>query len=261
MAMNRKLPAALAALCTAILLAATMAAPSSARAQASASDEAVYTYVAQWAVPRSDWPQIEKFYKDAVPTLNKLVADGIIVGWGNARNWIHQEGGFTHASWITATSFANIQKGLAAVRDGVPQPAAFAASKHADELLRSPLYGQKPGASGSGMLWVAHYRVREGQMDEFTQLFETQIKPLFDEQIAAGTILAYSLDFQAVHSGQPGDLAIAYLMPDAAAIDAFQAALAAYQTKHPEIGPALEATMDYGSHRDTIYEVMNFGQK
>ena len=260
--MTRRISPLVAAACAAaLILAAAFARPARAQAQSSAADQAVYTYVAEWAVPRTDWPQIEKFYKDAVPTLNKLVADGTIVGWGNARNWIHEDGGFTHESWVTATSFAGIQKALAAVRDAIPQPAAFAASKHADELLRSPLYGRKPGASGSGMLWVAHYRVREGQMDEFAQLFEAQIKPLFDQQLAAGTILAYSIDFQAVHTTQPGDVAIAYLMPDAAAIDKFQSALAAYQTKNPEIGPAMEATMDYGSHRDMIYEVMNFGQK
>jgi hypothetical protein len=54
---------------------------------------------------------------------------------------------------------------------------------------------------------------------------------------------------------------IVYLMPDAAAIDKFQAALAAYQTKHPDTGPAMEATMDYGAHRDFVYEVIDFAQK
>jgi len=259
--MARRFPAGLAALCAALLVAAAVWSPVRAKAQAAGEEQAVYTYVALWGVPRNQWPQIEKFYKDAVPTLNKLVADGTIVGWGNARNWVHDDSGLTHASWFTATSFANIQKALVAVRDALPQPPAFATSKHEDLMLRSTLHGEKPGASGSGMLWVANYRVREGQMDEFTQLFAAQIKPLFDEQLAAGTILGYSLDFQAVHTGQPGDVSIAYLLPNAAAIDKFQTALAAYQTRNPDVGPALEATMDFGVHRDVVYEVMNFGQK
>ncbi|HVN10238.1 MAG TPA: hypothetical protein VMV61_14775 [Patescibacteria group bacterium] len=244
-----------------LLFVAAMWPPAEAQAPANGGDQPVYTYVALWGVPRTEWAQMEKFYKDAVPTLNKLVADGTLEAWGNARNWVHDDSGMTHASWVTATSFAKIYRALAAIRDGVPQPSAFATSKHEDLMLRSTIYGQKRGASGKGILWAANFRVREGQMDEFTRLYATEIKPLFDEQIAAGTILSYELDFQAVHTGQPGDVTLAYLMPDAAGIDRFQAALADYQTRNPDIGPALQATMDFGVHRDLVYEVMDFGQK
>jgi hypothetical protein len=259
--MTRKIPTGLTALCAALLVASAVWGPAKAKAQANGEEQAVYTYVAFWGVPRPQWPQIEKFYKDAVPTLNKLVADGTLVGWGNARNWVHDDSGMTHASWITAASFAKIQQGLAAVRDALPQPAVFASSKHTDLVLRATIYGAKPAASGSGMLWVANYHVRPDQMDEFSRLFESQVQPLFDEQVAAGTILGYWLNFEAVHTESPGAATIAYLLPDAAAIDKFQAALAAYQIKNPDAGPALEATMDYGVHRDVVYEVMNFGQK
>jgi len=259
--MNRKFPAGTAALGAALLIAAAIWGPAKAKAQAGGGDQAVYTYVALWGVPRPQWGDIEKFYRDAVPTLNKLVADGTILGWGNARNFTHDESGMTHASWITATSFANIHRGLDAVRDALPQPAAFANSKHIDQMLRATIHGEKPGASGSGMLWVAHYRVREGQMDAFTQLFSNEIQPLFDEQMAAGNILGYSLDFQAIHTEETGSVDISYLLPDAAAIDKFQAALEVYQAKHPDAGPAMEAAMDFSVHRDFVYEVMNFGQK
>ncbi len=130
-----------------------------------------------------------------------------------------------------------------------------------DELLRAAIHGQKPGASGAGMLWVARYEVRPDQMEEIARLFVTGIKPLFDEQMAAGTILSYALNYQAVHTGPAGGVSIAYLLPDAAAVDKFQAALAAYEAQHPEIGPSMEATMEYAAHRDSVYEVMNFGQR
>src|SRR5271170_4608065 len=76
-------------------------------------------------------------------------------------------------------------------------------------VLRHP---QHSGASGTGMLWVAQYALRPGQTGEFSQLFDTQIRPLFDEQIAAGTILSYSLSFHAVHTEDPGGATIAYLL-------------------------------------------------
>jgi len=245
--------------CVALLLAAAGGRP--ARAQANVADQAVYTYVALWGVPRAQWGEIEKFYKDARPTLEKLTANGTLAGWGNARVFVHDDTGFTHANWIMATSFADIARALDAVRSAVPQPAAFASSKHVDELLRATIHGGKPGASGTGMLWVARYEVRPDQMEEIRRLFETGIKPLFDEQMAAGTILSYSLNFQAVHTGPEGGVSIAYLLPDAAAIDKFQTALAAYEALHPEIGPSMEATMEYAAHRDSVYEVLSFGQK
>ena len=225
------------------------------------ADQAVYTYVALWDVPRADWADIEKFYKDARPALNKLVASGTIVAYGNARAWVHDSSGFTHANWVTASSFAQMDAALKAIRDALPQPAAFGKSKHVDEVLRSTVHGGKPGASGTGMLWVAQYAVKPGQMDAFSQLFESQLRPLFEEQVAAGTILSYSLNFHAVHEEDPGGVSVVYLLPDAAAIDKFQAALVANEVKNPELGAAMLATMDFASHRDSIFEVLSFGQK
>ena len=258
--MIRQIPQTIALLCAALLIAG--AAWPLARAQAQAGGEQpVYTYVAMWGVPRAQWTQVEKYYKDAEPALKKLVADGTLVGWGNGRLWVHDDSGYTHASWTTATSFADISRAGAAIHAALPLPAAFNTAKHADEFLRSTIHAGKPGISGSGMLWVANYHVRPGQMEEFTRLFEAEIKPLFDEQLATGTVLFYGLNFQAIHTGAPGGATIAYLMPDAAAIDKFQAALAEYGANHPDTGPALEAVLDLAAHRDYVYEVINFAQK
>ena len=229
--------------------------------QATSSDQPVYTYVALWEVPRGDWPAAEKYYKDSTPTLNKLVSSGTLVAWGQARAWVHDSTGFTHMEWFTATSFGDIDATMRALRDVAPLPSAFAKGKHADEVLRSTIHAHKPGASGSAMLWIAEYAVKPDQMDDFTQLFDGQIRPLFDDQMGAGSILSYSLNFQAVHTGNPGRIAIAYMLPNAAAIDKFQAALAADETTHPELGPAILATMQYAEHRDSIFEVLAFGQK
>jgi hypothetical protein len=232
--MTRRIPQTIALLFAALLIAGAGWPLARAQAQAGGGEPAVYTYVALWGVPRPQWGDIEKFYKDAKPTLDKLVADGTLAGWGNARVWVHDESGFTHANWITATSFAKIHHALDAVKSALPSPAAFASAKHVDQLVRSTIYGGKPGAAGSGMLWVADYQVRPGQIDDFMKLFESDIKPLFDQQVAAGTVLSYWLNLSAIHTGPPGGASIVYLMPDAAAIDRFQAALAAYEAEHPD---------------------------
>jgi hypothetical protein len=254
----------LAALLCALTALAVVAGGPHVRAQAQAAadaDQPLYTYVALWDVPRPDWGDIEKFYKDARPTLDKLVKAGTLAGYGNARTWIHDGGGFTHANWITAASFADIYSALETIREAVPQPAAFSKAKHMDEMVRSTIHGGKAGASGTGMLWIAQFSTKPGQMGEFTQLFDSQIRPLFDEQVAAGSILAYWLNFHAVHTGDPGSISLVYLLPNAAAIDKFQAALAANEAKNPELGAAMMATMEFAQHRDTVFEVLSFAQK
>lgn len=259
--MIRRISQATALVCAVLLIAGAAWRPASAQAPAGGGEGAVYTYVAQWAVPRPQWANIEKFFKDAQPALNKLLADGTIVAWGNGRNWVHDDGGWTHANWVTATSFEKIKRALDAIHDAVPQPAAFSTSKHMDQMLRAAVYGAKPKASGTGMLWVATYQVKPDQTEEFGRLFEMDIKPLFEEQIAAGSVLWYSLNFEAIHSGPTNSVSIAYLLPDAAAIDKFQSALESYEARHPDLGSAMQATMDFTAHRDYVFELINFALK
>lgn len=52
---------------------------------AAAQDQGYYTYVSFWAVPRSDWAPFEKQEEASSSTMQKLVADGTIVAWGDRR--------------------------------------------------------------------------------------------------------------------------------------------------------------------------------
>ena len=228
---------------------------------AAASDATAYTYIATWSIPRADSIAAEKYYASIVPVMTKLTDAGTLQGWGHARAFVHDESGVTHLDWFTASSFAGLSKALDAIRAAGPLPPGFGNGKHRDTILHTTVNGRKVGASGTAMLWVAQYELQSGQTDDFSQLFEEEIKPLFEEQMAAGTILSYSLNFEAVHTGSPNQVSIAYLLPDAAAIDKFQAALEGYETKHPRAGAALEAVMNLAAHRDMLFEVLAFGQK
>ncbi|MFI5125465.1 MAG: hypothetical protein ACHQJX_01420, partial [Candidatus Acidiferrales bacterium] len=66
----------------------------------------LYTYVAEWNVPRSLWAGMDKFSQNMVPTLDKLVEDGTLTGYGSANPVVHAEGGPTHEDWMQATSIA-----------------------------------------------------------------------------------------------------------------------------------------------------------
>jgi len=99
---------------------------------AAKSKPPVYTYVATWDVPRAQWGDMVKLDEQDKPLLDKLVADGTLVGYGAYTNLIHQEGEPTHGTWFTATSEGNLLKALEAI---YAQPASVGApvqgaSKH-----------------------------------------------------------------------------------------------------------------------------------
>ena len=60
----------------------------SARAQSDQGKPPAYTYIAQWAVPRAQWQDIVKVDDQERPLMDKLVADGTIIGYGTFANLI-----------------------------------------------------------------------------------------------------------------------------------------------------------------------------
>ena len=84
---------------------------------ATAEKPPVYTYVSEWAVPRSMWADYKKEDDADVDAMKKGVADGTLVAFGSFAVLNHQEGEATHGSWFTATSMANLMKFLEGLRN------------------------------------------------------------------------------------------------------------------------------------------------
>src|SRR5271163_4284281 len=69
---------------------------------------ALYTYVADWNIPREKWADMEKSYASSQKMLDKAIADGTIVGYGNDVALVHQADGITHDDWWSAMSLAGV---------------------------------------------------------------------------------------------------------------------------------------------------------
>jgi len=254
--MLKRIFGGLALVCAFALLAPVFAG-SNARAQSRSGDSPLYTYVAQWGIPRAQWDDAAKARQAGSSVMDGLLADGTITGYGSLEMVVHDESGFTHANWWQATSYAGILKAREAiVPASTGKDSPYNNAKHMDLLLQSVAHGGKAGSSGKGLLWVATYELKEGSGEEFTRLFKAVIQPLFEEQVAAGNVVSYSLDEEVVHSPGPHYVSIAYVLPDGAALDRFRAAQRANREKNPYFGEAFSALTVGKGHSDLFAAVM-----
>jgi hypothetical protein len=237
-----------------------MAALSASPARAQAGDKekpVVYTYVAQWAVPRADWPAYEKGNAAIKQIMDKLVADGTISGYGWFKTLIHQEGAPTHGEWWSAASMANVMKALAVVSapNGANSDALgkiLAESKHWDYLISSREYGFHPGTYENTYLRVGTYKVKAGEGENARKAISSYIVPILEKLLADGAIHFYSIDREVIHTGDPGEVDAVIITNGAEGLDKFYAALEAGGKATPTGPMAFGSTNDSSAHRDIL---------
>jgi len=231
------------------------------RAQAGAQDQGYYTYVSFWTVPRADWATFEQQEKSTEATMRKLVADGTIVAWGTLASRVHQEDGYTHSDFFTATSRANLLKALETVWGSATSPGLVAATKHFDEFHHTIAHGGKSVSDATGYLRVSEWQARPGAEQALQGYVLKEIKPTLDKEVADGTILMYNFDEEDVHAHPPGAFALAIFFPDGAAIDKFFADIAAADKQDPTVGQVLDSLTVAKAHRDTLSRLVAFEHK
>jgi hypothetical protein len=241
-----------------LALMATAAGFFSARAQGGTEEKEkppIYTYVAEWEVARPDWSTFEKYDASQKPVFDKLIADGTIIGYGFFKMAAHTEGSANHGAWWTATSMAGALKVLSVLAtQSVPADIEKiqAASKHFDLILTSRHYAAHSGSFDNGYLRVATYRSKPGQGEATDKVINSYIIPFLDKLMADGSLHSYSVDREAIHSGDPNAVDIAIVTNNADGLDKFMAALEANGKANPTGGPAFGASTESSEHRDFL---------
>jgi hypothetical protein len=225
-----------------------------------------YTMVSEWVIPRAQWTEYEAFIKkNTQPVLEKFQADGTILSWGMYATVVHQEERETHGSWFETSSLANIQKVLADIAKLAPNP-IINTVKHHDFLLRAPLRRSRAASASTGYLLVNSTQLQPGKGQEWRALFDKYNKPVYDELLANGTISAYWVHVEQVHTDDPGRRYVVYVVPNADGLDKVGAAFqAAGQKRGAEanqaVGRAFTDVSVAGAHRDYFARIINYGQK
>jgi hypothetical protein len=241
-------------LCTVAMFAA-LSSPASAQKSEIKEKPAMYTYVANWQIPRAQWGEMEKSYGDSQKILDQALAKGTIVGYGNDENLVHQADGGTHDNWWSAMSLAGVLNVLDQFYTSgtATSPVLASATKHWDGVYVSHYYNWHSGSYKGGYSRVESYKLKADAPDDAVDtLAKNLVAPLLEKLLADGTLLEYEIDTEAIHTEAPGTFWIVYLTPHSEDMDKVNAAIRETLKSNPLDGPAFSSMVDYSAHRDYL---------
>jgi hypothetical protein len=251
--MNKKMWTMSAGLC--LLAVAVCVAPASAQMSDSKEKPPMYSYVSNWSIPRAQWGDMEKSGSANQAILEKALANGTLVGYGNDEELIHQPDGSTHDSWWSATSLAGVLNVLDQFykAGNATSTVLASATKHWDELYVSRHYNWHPGSWKGAYTHASSYKLKADAPDDAVEtLSKNLFVPFFEKMLADGAIHEYEIDTQAVHTEAPGTFYVFYIAPNAEGLDKVNAALRETMKANPLGGPAIGSMVDFTPHRDDL---------
>jgi hypothetical protein len=252
--MNQSLGKALAVLCGLALSAVSVV---TACAQMSDVKEKppMYTYVAFWNIPRTQWADMDKSTASEKAALDKAIAGGTIVAYGDDHILVHTADSGTHDSWWSAMSMAGLLNVLDQFyKAGTPtSPVMASATKHWDAIFVSHYYNWHAGSWKDVYSEVAYYKMKpDVASDALENLSKNIIGPLLEKMLSDGAIHEYEIDTEAVHTEAPGSFWIAYIAANAEGVDKVNAAIRETLKSNPTFGPAFISATDASAHRDYL---------
>ena len=251
--MNKKLWGIFAVVCTLAMLAA-WAAPAQAQDEPKEKPP-MYSYVGFWNIPRAQWAEMEKSSAADQKILEKAMADGTIVGYGNDMNLVHTPDGGTHDDWWSSMSMAGLLNVLDKFYKSatVTSPVLASATKHSDGIYVSRYYNWRSGSYKGAYTRVAQYKLKPDAPDHAVEtLSKNLFVPLLEKLLADGAILEYEVDTEVIHTEAPGTFWVDVIATNAEGLDKFSAALQDANKKNPMNGPAIASMVDFTSHRDFL---------
>jgi len=161
------------------------------------------------------------------PVRDKLMADGVVLGWGVQASMLRVPGDGTHWIWYEVADWSGIEKVDDAMRAQITKMSsndAMAAagkkgaksagsvndrlreiadmSKTHDYVTRD-LVSNEASTLPAGVLPFTRYffaKVKPGKGDDFRKAWEKYNKPVLDKLVADGVVLGYGLDVEEVRT-------------------------------------------------------------
>jgi hypothetical protein len=111
----------------------------------------------------------------------------------------------------------------------------------------------RPGTVKSGYVHGAVYKLKpDAPSDAVALLSKSFIVPLFEKLLADGSVQAYQVAEQAVHTEDPNLFFIFFVTPKAEGLDKVNAALRDALRANSLAAPAFGSMVDFSQHRDEL---------
>lgn len=236
-------------------LAAVWALPVAAQTSEVKEKPPMYSYIGDWAIPRAQWADMEKAREANQKTMEKALASGTIVGYGDDINVVHQADGPTHDEWWSAMSMAGLLNILEQFykSGSSTTPVLASATKHWDSIYVSRFYNWHSGSWKDAYTHGSSYKLKANAPgDAIDTLSKNLVVPLLEKMLAEGAIHEYEIDTEAIHTESPGSFWIYYIAANAEGLDKVNAALLATLKANPLGGPAFDSLVDMREHRDIL---------
>ena len=248
---------------TAMLVLPSLTFPLTAQEQ----DKTVYTYVAEWRVPRAKSAAFQTFFqKNDQPILDRLLADNTIKEYGRTSTMIHSESGMTDGLWFSAYSFSGIEKVLSEFAKLDMTGFADLIEKHSDSYLASVIFRTGNSKATGGFLEDSLYVVKPGKGEEWLKLWKKWMQPVYEKLVADGTLVGYGIDREAYHTTVGGSRWVWTMADSPQAVDKVDAAFDAARAKYSadelkSINDQMQEVLEPGTHRDSLQRVLYYGHK
>ena len=214
---------------------------------------AMYSYQANWQMPRAKWAEFEKPNPSTDKLLSQALGSGMLVGYGVDKVEVHTAEGPTHDSWWSAMSMAGVLDVLDSLAKGPPNTLLQSATKHWDGIYVSHFYNWKSGSYKDAYTHISYYRLKASAPEDAVETISKNfIVPLMEKLLAEGSVVEYEVDREAIHTESPAGFWLDYIVPNSAALDKVNAALGEAIKTNVFAGPAFGAMVDSAEHRDYL---------
>lgn len=215
----------------------------------------MYSYVSFWAIPRAQWGEMQKSNAADQPVLDKAMASGMIIGYGDDTNLLHTPDGDTHDEWWSAMSMAGLMHLLDQFYSNGSSTSSVlqSSTKHWDTIFVSRYYNWHPGSHKGVYTSGSEYKLKADAPDDAVDMIaKGLVVPLMEKFLADGTIVEYEIDTEAYHTDAPGMFYIFYLGANAESLDKVQSGVRDAVKANPLSGEAFGSFVDWSAHRDFL---------
>jgi hypothetical protein len=231
-----------------LAMAAVWAVPSGAQTAKIKEKPPMYSYIAVWNIPRTEWKARENQSAAARKILDRSISDGSISAYGFDENPLHD------TFWLTLSK-AKMQSVLDQFKKAgitaVPSKAGAAAPPAS--ILVSRYYNWHTGVWENAYVHVGIYKIKpDAPSDAVDTLSRNFFAPVLEKMLADNAIFEWETDTYADPKDSPGTFLIAYLSATAEGLEKANTVVQKTIKSRAPTGPAFDSLVDVSKSRDVV---------